>query len=246
MPSRKRALLAELGRIDYAESLVLQQRLHTRRRAGEIPDVVLIVEHEPIFTIGRSGSRDHLLVPSEVLVREGINVHKVDRGGDITYHGPGQLVAYPIVDLRAYGKDIKGYIRRLETAAINTLEGFGIDAARSPGYPGVWASGRKIASIGVCVRGWVTRHGLALNVDVNPAHFGMIRPCGLEVKAVSMVECAGAGAGALTMKRVQKEFVRQMESAFGWSFERVGLDALAGGEHGTPAGVAEGSCADGG
>jgi len=246
LPSRKRAILAEPGCIAYADCSALQQRLHTRRRAGEIPDVVLIVEHEAIFTIGRSGSRDHLLVPPEVLAREGISVRKVDRGGDITYHGPGQLVAYPIVDLRAHGKDIKGYIRRLETVAINTLQEFGIDAVRRPGYPGVWTSGRKIAAIGVCVRNWVTRHGLALNVYVNPVHFRMIRPCGLDVETVSMVECVESDAGVVTMKRVQSEFVEQMESAFEWSFEHVGLDELAGGKHGSPAEVAKGSCAVGG
>lgn len=156
--------------------------------AKAIPDVVVSVEHNPVFTIGRSGSRDNVLVPASVLNDNGITIVDVERGGDITYHGPGQLVLYPILDLRGYGKDVHRYIGVLEEAIIQTLSEWGIESARRSGFPGVWVAERKIASIGVYVKNWVTIHGLALNVDVNQNHFRMIRPCGLPVETVSMTD----------------------------------------------------------
>ncbi len=177
-----------LGRADYGRAWRLQERIHALRVAGEIPDTVLTVEHDPVFTLGRSGSRRNLLVPDKVLEEAGIAVREVERGGDITYHGPGQLVVYPILDLRDQGRDLHAYVRALEEAVIRFLADYRVVATRRSGYPGVWVDSRKVASIGIYVRQWVTRHGLALNLDVNRRHFAMIRPCGLDVDTVSLAE----------------------------------------------------------
>ncbi len=176
----------DLGTADYAETLTLQRRLHARRCAGEIGDVLLSVEHPPVLTLGRSGSREHVLVPPETLREHGIEIHEIERGGDITYHGPGQLVMYPILDLRDYGKDVHRFVWTLEEGILRALATCGIEAARRTGYPGVWVGKRKIASLGVYVKHWVSYHGLAVNVAVNPEHFGLIRPCGLPVETVSV------------------------------------------------------------
>jgi len=154
---------------------------------------VISVEHNPVFTIGRSGSRDNVLVSTDVLQEQGIEVFEVERGGDITYHGPGQLVVYPILDLSGFVKDVHRLVWSLEEVIIRTLKGRDIDSDRRDGFPGVWVGERKIASVGVYVKNWVTRHGLAFNIEVNQDHFRMIRPCGLSVETVSLNDlCAFA------------------------------------------------------
>jgi len=191
-----------------------------------MPDIIITVEHNPVITFGRSGAREHLLASPSELRREAIEVHEVERGGDVTYHGPGQLVVYPIVDLREHGRDIRGFVRGLEQATIEALAEFGVDAGRRAGYPGVWVSNRKIASIGVYVSGWVTRHGLALNVAVNPAHFAMIRPCGLPVETVSVCELVGR---TVPLDRVRDALVERLAERFGWEMEPSSLAEILGG-----------------
>ncbi len=200
-----------LGRADYASVYLLQRELHELRVAGKITDTVITVEHEPVFTIGRSGSTENILVPPEILEQEGIKVYEIERGGDITYHGPGQLVVYPIIDLRAHGRDLHRYIRNLEQVVINLLVDFGVDAVRRPGFPGVWVGARKIASIGVYVKHWVTRHGLALNVAVNKEHFGMINPCGLPIEVTSIDELTGK---VYPLDDVAKQLLAKTEELF--------------------------------
>ena len=178
----------DLGTADYAETLALQRRLHAKRCADEIGDVLLSVEHPPVLTLGRSGSREHVLVPPATLRAHGIEIHEIERGGNITYHGPGQLVMYPILDLRDYGKDVHRFVWTLEEAILRALESCGIDAIRRTGYPGVWVGERKIASLGVYVKRWVSYHGIAVNVAANPEHLKLIRPCGLPVEMVSVNE----------------------------------------------------------
>jgi len=182
------ALHLPLGHAEYVATHRLQERLHQLRCRNEIPDTILTVEHNPVFTIGRSGSAKNILVPEQVLKNAGISVHRIERGGDITYHGSGQLVVYPIVDLRKHGRDLKRYVSNLEQAVINFLEKVGVEARRRAGFPGVWVDSRKIASVGVYVKHWVTRHGLALNVDIDKAHFSMINPCGLDIEVVSLAD----------------------------------------------------------
>jgi len=202
-----------LGHADYAATYRLQQHLHGLRSRDDIADSILTVEHDPVLTIGRSGSRESILVPQEVLTREGISVFEVDRGGDITYHGPGQLVVYPIVDLREQGRDLRRYIRNLEQSVIDLLADLEVDAVRRPGFPGVWVGSRKIASIGVHVRNWVTRHGIALNVDVDRFHFGMIRPCGLEIEIVSLNELTPK---SFAISDLIEPHLAQLSRLFGW------------------------------
>jgi lipoate-protein ligase B len=221
----RRALHLSLGRADYDGTLELQRTLHARRKAGATPDILVTVEHNPVITFGRSGSREHLLASPSDLKREGIEVFEVERGGDVTYHGPGQLVVYPIVDLREHGRDVKGFVKGLEDAMIATLAGLEIAAERRDGYPGVWVSGRKIASIGVYVSGWVTRHGLALNVAVNPAHFAMIRPCGLSVETVSICDVVGR---AVHLDGIRDVLLDRLAERFGWAVEASSLAEILG------------------
>jgi lipoic acid synthetase len=221
-----------LGTADYGEVLSLQRELRERRSRGSLGDAVITVEHNPVFTIGRLGSYSNLLVSREVLDTEGIQLFEVERGGDITYHGPGQLVVYPIIDLRDYGRDVRAYVDRLEEATIRTLHAFGIEGRRESGHPGVWVDGRKVASIGVYVRRWITSHGLAINVDVDPRHFAMIRPCGLPVRAVSMAEVTEERSD---VSEVRTRFLDEASALFGWSLKSLRLTEIgsAGDGHST-------------
>ncbi|UCF10875.1 MAG: lipoyl(octanoyl) transferase LipB [Candidatus Bipolaricaulota bacterium] len=175
-----------LGRIDYVAALAAQRCAHACRSRGEIRDLVLTAEHDPVLTVGRSGSLDDLLVSPEQLREEGIPVHRVERGGGITYHGPGQLVVYPILDLKERGLDLRRYVRLLEDAMLATARAFGVRARRDERRPGAWVGSRKLASVGIHVRRWVTLHGFALNVDARRDHFAMIRPCGEAIEIVSL------------------------------------------------------------
>jgi lipoic acid synthetase len=222
----RHALHLSLGRADYGWTLDLQRTLHARRKTGVTPDIVITVEHNPVITFGRTGSREHLLASPSDLRREGIEVFEVERGGDVTYHGPGQLVVYPIVDLREHGRDVKGFVRGLEDATIATLADLDIEAERRDGYPGVWVSNRKIASIGLYVNSWVTRHGLALNVAVNPAHFALIRPCGLSVETVSICDLLGR---TVLLDRVRDVLLEQLAERFGWELKASNLVEILGG-----------------
>lgn len=167
------------GRTRYADAFARQDACVAQRIAGEIGDTLVFTEHEPVFTIGMRGGADaHLVWPAERLARERVEVVKTNRGGDITYHGPGQIVGYPILSLETH-KDLHAYLRFLEQVLINTLGSLGLAAARREGKTGIWLGQRKIAAIGVAVRRWVTYHGFALNVNADLAHFGGIVPCGI-------------------------------------------------------------------
>ena len=170
----------DLGRRPYGEVLELQRELRRQRLAGELTqDVLLLVEHDPVVTLGRGTRPASLPLPAAELERRGIEVVEVERGGDVTYHGPGQLVGYPILDLTGHREDLHWYLRQLESALILALGRLGIPAERNPGLTGVWTRGRKIASIGVHVRQWVTLHGFALNVTTQLDRFDLIVPCGI-------------------------------------------------------------------
>lgn len=180
-PRSASASLAVLdwGRTRYEAARRSQEELVARRLAGEIPDTLVFTEHEPVYTIGlRAGSADHVVWSAEHLAQEGIEVVSTNRGGDITYHGPGQIVGYPIVDLSPH-KDLHEYLRLLEQVMINTVGSLGLVASRREGKTGIWIGTRKIAAIGVAVRRWVAYHGFALNVNANLAHFQGIVPCGI-------------------------------------------------------------------
>ncbi len=178
----------ELGRIDYGTALDLQQRLVAERKEGSIPDQLLLLEHPHVITLGRNGHAQNLLASEEILSRAGISFYPTDRGGDITYHGPGQLVGYPIMDLREWKRDVGAYVRGVEQAIIDTLADFGIAAGRIPKLTGVWVGERKIAAIGVHISRWVTSHGFALNVTTDLSYFQYIVPCGLTKPVTSMAQ----------------------------------------------------------
>jgi lipoate-protein ligase B len=179
-----------LGDIEYKRALELQLRYLDRRVAGEVPDTLLLLTHPHVYTIGRMGDDANLLVPEESLAREGISIERVSRGGDITYHGPGQLVGYPIVFLAR--PDVHRFVRSIEAALIASLAEFGVAADRIEGLTGVWAARKKIASIGIGVRRWVTYHGFALNVSTDLSYFRRIHLCGLPGReATSIAEVAG-------------------------------------------------------
>ena len=172
-------LIINAGEVEYTRAERIQQELVARRRAGEIPDLLLLVEHPPVVTVGRSLGGLSGAVDVAGLAARGVPVHEVARGGEATWHGPGQLVGYPILDLRALRCDLHWYLRSLEETLIEALATLGYQAGRRPGHTGVWVAGRKVASIGVAVRGWVTWHGFALNVACPASAWGDLSPCGL-------------------------------------------------------------------
>ena len=202
----------EFSRRDYAETFHLQNILCQKRQRGIIPDVVILLEHAPCITIGRSGGHHNLLASKEVLERNGITVHEATRGGDITYHGPGQLVCYPILSLEGEKRDLHAYARKMEEVMIRTLHAFDILAGRKPEYPGVWVGDRKIGAMGIAVRKWITMHGIALNVCPDLEHFSLIVPCGIASHGVtSMAEILGHDIDVAT---VRDEMRRQFADIF--------------------------------
>jgi len=206
-----------LGRVPYGEALALQRTLAERRIAGDIDrDVLLLLEHPPVITLGRTAQGTHLLAARDALAARGVEVCEVERGGDVTYHGPGQLVGYPILDLSRYRQDLHWYLRQLEEALIVALAELGIPAERRQGLTGVWTHGRKIASIGVHVRRWVTWHGFALNVSTDLAAFDLIVPCGISgVEMTSIARETGSGeSGVALWARAVGACVRGFERAF--------------------------------
>lgn len=178
-------LFCRLGTIDYAEAHRLQKELQSQRISGQVGDTVLLLEHPPVLTMGRSAKEEHVLAPTEVLEARGISVHEVGRGGDVTYHGPGQLVAYPIIDLKPDHKDVRKYVSSLEETMIRSCADFGLAARRVDGLNGAWIGDRKVGAVGVRISRWVTMHGLALNVSSDLTHFEMIVPCGIQDKDVT-------------------------------------------------------------
>lgn len=207
-----------LGRVEYEQAWALQRDLALRRARGEIEDTLLLLEHPPVYTTGRRGSRDRLLVPPEAL---GAPLLTVDRGGNITFHGPGQLVAYPIIVIGLGGqpRGVQAYVRGLEEAIVRTLAGWGIEAGREEGLTGVWVGRDKIAAIGVrvsrpggAVGGWVTSHGLALNVSVDLDWFTRIIPCGIPDRGVtSMARVLGCD---VPLKEVAEPLAREFGAVF--------------------------------
>ena len=182
-------LVCDLGTRSYAEVLELQRAVARRRISGAIDqDVLILVEHPPVVTLGRSSKANHLLASPALLAARGVELFEVERGGDVTFHGPGQLVGYPIFNLKRHKQDLHWYLRQVEEALIRAVAPLGIEGERSAGFTGVWTQGRKLASIGVHARDWVTWHGFALNVTADLAYFDLIVPCG--IAAVEMTSVA--------------------------------------------------------
>lgn len=175
------ARVLDLGQREYAEVWALQRELVTARQRDEIPDTLILVEHPHVLTLGRGTHRENLVAPGDMPIFE------IERGGDVTYHGPGQLVGYPIFLLRQHERDLHLYLRNLEEALIQTVAAYGLTGTRKAGWTGVWNGERKLASIGVAVKRWVTLHGFALNVSTDLSRFGAINPCGLEAAVMGSI-----------------------------------------------------------
>ncbi|HHY23741.1 MAG TPA: lipoyl(octanoyl) transferase LipB [Clostridiaceae bacterium] len=186
----KKIRIAKLGRVDYQESLELQEKLMKEIQSGEGEDILLLVEHPPVLTLGRSGKYNNVIVSEEVLKSQGVTIYEVSRGGDVTYHGPGQIVGYPIMDLKKHGRDIKDFVWKIEEVFIRLLkEEYGIEAHREEKkFTGVWIGEEKITAMGIAVKRWVTMHGFAFNVNTNLDHFKWIIPCGLANRGVTSLE----------------------------------------------------------
>jgi lipoyl(octanoyl) transferase len=202
--------------MSYATALDLQREVARARIAGTIAeDVLLLVEHPPVVTLGRSAKEQHLLASPELLAARGVERFEVERGGDVTFHGPGQLVGYPIIDLKRHRQDLHWYLRQVEEGLIVALADFGIAGERSVGQTGVWTQGRKIASIGVHARDWVTWHGFALNVTTDLSYFDLMVPCGIQSVTMTSISREMTDASQLTMGQVEASVVE----AFGGVFE---------------------------
>lgn len=201
-----------LGRTSYRSVWDMQRHLHASRGRNEVPDILLLTEHEHVYTIGKSGDAHHLLADHDELKSGGLELVDVDRGGDITYHGPGQLVGYPILNLRDYYLDLHRYLRDLEEMIIRTLGHFGINASRDNAFTGVWVGGDKIAAIGVKASSWITMHGFALNVDPDLTRFDRIIPCGIFHKGVTSIR--KVTGSTLPMRDVQNAIVRSFGDVF--------------------------------
>ncbi len=199
-----------LGRVTYADGLSLQERLLAQRQAGEIPDTILFLEHEPVYTIGRTRDRSSLRDAKE----RGLNVVEINRGGQATYHGPGQLVGYLILDLTQFGKDLHRFLRAIEQALIEGCRESGIEADRRDGLTGVWIENRKIASIGVGVRKWVSMHGFAINVAKDLSGFEAIVPCGISDVTMTSVELETEQPIAVEAfaRQLQPHLIRELEA----------------------------------
>lgn len=211
------------GPVPYAEVWGLQHELLRARQSGAIPDVLMLLEHRPVVTIGRSGDRAHVLMPAETLAARGVDLFEIERGGSATYHGPGQLVGYPIIDLRGLGQDVGRYMRTLETTVIETLEAFGIVATRKHGYPGVWTGEAKICAMGVAIKRRVTMHGFALNVTTDLGGFEVINPCGLGRPVTSM---AAALDRHVDMGEVRRIYADRFSNAFGIELARMSREKI--------------------
>lgn len=218
--------VVDLGRVPYHEAHALQRRLADRLIAHDLEhELLLLLEHERTVTLGRGTREGSLPLPVEELARRGVTVAEVERGGDVTWHGPGQLVGYPILDLTRHRQDLHWYLRTLEEALIEGLGRLGIQGERNPGYTGVWTGGRKIASIGIHVRQWVTTHGFALNVSNDLSDFGLIVPCGISGVTMTSVarELGGESGGGLHARATAA-----VVAAFGDVFGRTAVPTRLG------------------
>ncbi len=214
----------DLGVVEYGESLRLQDELVTARIADEVPDVTLFLQHPPVFTIGASGSDENIVTSRDWLDSEGISVIYIDRGGDITYHGPGQLVGYLIFDLKTKGKGIHQYVRNLEEVVIRTLDAFSIPSYRNPQYPGVWVGQDKICALGIRVSRWVTKHGFALNVNTDLKYFNCIIPCGIAGRRVtSMSQLLGRD---IALEEVTSCMLEQCAQVFNTDIRQGSVEEL--------------------
>ncbi len=217
------ALFCDLGRMGYEEAYALQQRLQRAQIDRHIGPALLFVEHPPVITVGRRGTPEEVVAPEAVLRARGVTVSETDRGGQVTYHGPGQIVAYPLVNVEAIG--LHEYMRLLEEAVVRTLARWGIEGYRVPGRTGVWVGKEKICAMGIRVRRWWSIHGLALNVTTDLNHFGLIIPCGIRDRGVCSMQKL-LGPECPTMDEAKEELAGHLTELLNLYLEPISLEEL--------------------
>jgi lipoyl(octanoyl) transferase len=210
--SRKIETITLPGLTPYAEAMHFQDARRCAVEAGGAPSALFLLEHSPVITLGRRWRPEHLLLTRDEFAARGIEVHETDRGGDVTYHGPGQMVAYPVLDLNQWQPSIQWYLRSLEDVLIRQLASYGLQAERMPGFTGVWVGGAKVAAIGIGTHRWVTFHGVALNVNPKMDHFQLIVPCGITDKPVTTL--AALLGKPPTMHQAMADFDREFRKCF--------------------------------
>jgi lipoic acid synthetase len=216
--------LLNLSLEPYDRALELQHRLVAARKEGRGEDVLILLEHPPVITLGRRADRSHITASPDLLTRLGIQIHRVERGGDVTYHGPGQIVGYPILDLRQHRQDVGWYIYSLEEVIIRALADFGIAAQQVKGAVGVWVGDKKIAAIGARIESWVTYHGFALNADPDLRYFDLIVPCGIRDKAVTSMR--RVLERPVDVEAVRSRLAQRFGEVFGVTLEEITLPEL--------------------
>ncbi|MFH0812691.1 MAG: lipoyl(octanoyl) transferase LipB [Pseudomonadota bacterium] len=222
---RKTAWVLQLDILPYDKALRLQEELVSKRREGNIRDLLILLEHPPVVTVTREKTRENIIVPLDKVAKEGIAIAKTNRGGDVTYHGPGQLVGYLIMDLNHYGNDLHKYVHNIETIIINLLKDYNITAYRDSHYPGVWVNDEKIAAIGIAVKPkWIAMHGFSLNVNPNLDHFSLIFPCGIRNKKVtSLTKVLGK---AVDKKELCQRLICHFSNVFNLKTEEIPLEDM--------------------
>lgn len=214
----------DLGRMDYRHAYVIQEKIHISCSDGNFQDTIIIQENNPIFTLGRNSKDEHLLLSNEALKKLGIDVEYVDRGGDITYHGPGQLVISPIIHLRNYTKSIHQYVRNLEEIIIRLLKTYDIQGRRIDGASGVWVGLDKIAAVGIAIEHGVTRHGISINISPDMHHFEYIIPCGIRDKGVTSMNKLGVNIKDLSI--IKGQFLDEFNQLFNTTTNKIELDEV--------------------
>jgi lipoate-protein ligase B len=210
--------VVELGRRDYASVLALQEQTHEARVRGDVPDTLFLVEHDPVITLGRAAKQEHVLATPEHLSELGIELHEIGRGGDVTYHGPGQLVAYPIFDLKPDRCDVRRYVRNLEQVMLQVAESYGLTPQRIEGMTGAFVDQRKYGALGVRISRWVTMHGIAINVSTDLDAFSLIVPCGLRTTTVTSL--SRETGREISLAEARARVVEQFAGVFGYKLRR--------------------------
>jgi lipoyl(octanoyl) transferase len=221
----KPLLVCSLGRVAYAEALALQLALLAKRQQGLIGDILLLLEHPPVLTLGTRGDRSHIYRSAAELTADGVEIHEVGRGGDVTYHGPGQLIGYPIMQIEEFPGRIRGFVQAIESALIRLLaDEFTLTAeARSGKQTGVWVGDAKIVAIGLGVKQWVTLHGFAFNINTDLSHFDWINPCGLSLPVTSVAALTGRPADFAQTTELAGRYLAE---AFGRTYQHVTVDEI--------------------
>lgn len=220
----KPLLVVDLGRTRYADAWELQKKVFAARRDGRVDDVLLLTEHEPVFTLGKGADGNHLLANDNELNERKIDMFWIDRGGDVTFHGPGQIVGYPIIDLHQQYLDLHRYLREIEEMIIRTLAEYGVPSGREKEFTGVWVKNEKIAALGVKVSKWITMHGFALNVATDLSFFDRIIPCGIFHKGVTSLNVALGRT--VPLSDVRPRLVRHFSDIFSFEVKQISTEEL--------------------